>query len=106
MDFHSNVTCPHCGAPEHCRGAGVTIWACGSGSDGMRGWNCERWVALRVSQLKRMIDLLWLRAREVVAGDARTPGADVRRRQARRSGWYLVLRASCSREIDRLRGQG
>ncbi len=88
--------CPHCGAPETCRGAGVVVWKCGSGSDGMRSWNCERWVALRVSQLKRMER----RADDILVSLHRFSWCI---HKARRMADF---RDACRRELDRLRGQG
>lgn len=94
------ATCPHCGAPEHCRGDGVTVWKCGSGSDGMRGWNCERWVALRVSQLKRIQDCAESRAwaMENACPEDAEWAAKHRPKMVR-------LASACRRELDRLRGQ-
>lgn len=102
------TTCPHCGAPEHCRGDGVTVWKCGSGSDGMRGWNCERWIALRASQLRRMV-YATLHVEERVLRNARRFSTAERRYSAREReicGRLDRFRNACRRELDRLRGQG
>lgn len=100
----SETTCPNCGAPEHCRGAGVTVWRCGSGSDGMRGWNCERWVALRVSQLRRMERSADQRADQLLDLDAEDDGFS-QGFYWRWFGRFVAFRDACRRELNRLRGQ-
>lgn len=94
------ATCPHCGAPELCRGAGVAVWKCGSGSDGMRSWNCKRWVELRISQLKRMLECAESRAwaMENACPEDVAWAAKHRPRMVR-------LAKAFHRELDRLRGQ-
>ena len=98
------ATCPHCGAPEHCRGAGVTVWKCGSSSDGMRGWNCDRWVALRASQLKRTISSIPGAVERMAWFPAETE-AEYERKKRRRREQFKRFYLSCRRELDRLRGQ-
>ena len=53
-------TCPYCGAPSFVRGRNYIEWTCGSSNE-RQSPECARYVRTRISQLRRMADLIQMR---------------------------------------------
>lgn len=91
-------TCPYCGAKRTIRGILQTYYACGTAAcakDGEPSFgqsdNCARYVRTRISQLKRMAELIYETNWQI--GNCIKNESRIKR-----------FRSACLREIDRLRG--
>ena len=104
--------CPYCGAAKRypsCAGMeyGCGSWAAENGAK-VQSTECARYIRLRISQLRRMADLIdektreWGRILDGVPKEYRMEGS-WRRRWMRR---MRALRTACLAEIERLRGEG
>lgn len=90
-------TCPYCGAPKRYNACAGIEYSCGSwaADNGakVQSDNCARYVRTRISQLRRMAQ----RAEEM------TRWVWWRRSKSKHDR-VVRFRATCIREIDRLRG--